>query len=339
MQDTSDAVVVRDLVKRYGSNTTAAVAGVNFRVRSGEIFGLLGPNGAGKSTTVGMLTTLVRPSSGTVLVSGVDAYQYPTLARKVLASVTQRNNLDRSLNVRQNLIFHGAYHRLSRSDRKRRATNLLESFGLHDMSESRVDRMSGGQARRVMIARAMMHNPKVLFLDEPSAGLDPQARRFTHQKLRDLQSEGIVVVLTTHDMKEAAELCDRVAIMDHGKILACGPPDSLIGSLPSRGTVTVTVSDRGESSWESVRQTLRILNGISEVEWLYELEEQMENQAVKTELSRGTRFRLWTTCNPSDLVPVLVRVLDDFRFTIRELTVGQPTLEDTFIRLTGRELR
>lgn len=334
----SDVVVVRDLVKRYEGSRTAAVAGVNFRVRSGEVFGLLGPNGAGKSTTVGMLTTRVRPTSGVAFIGGVDVERHPKLARKVFASVSQRNNLDRSLNVRQNLVFHGAYHRLSRVERKRRANELMERFGLGGRAEARVDRMSGGQAQRVMIARAMMHDPAVVFLDEPSAGLDPQARRFVHEQINAMRDEGVVVVLTTHDMDEAAELCDRVTIVDHGEILACGPPDVLVESLPSKGAVTVTLNVRQQSG-ERVRQALAFVGRVSHVEWLDPEQGKSRDRDATAELSWTVRFRVWTTCDPSGLVPLLVRVFDGFGFGIGELAVGKPTLEDTFIHLTGRELR
>jgi ABC-2 type transport system ATP-binding protein len=227
-----DAVEVTDLVKRYRRNGPTAADGLTFSVPPGEVFGLLGPNGAGKTTTVGVLKTRVRPTSGRALVHGVDVVRRPGPARQLLAVVPQRNNLDRSLNIRQNLIFHAIYHGVGRAERNRRADEILERMGLADQAKARIDFVSGGQSQRVMIARALMHRPKVLFLDEPSTGLDPQARLFVHERVAELRAEGVTVVLTTHDMDEAAKLCDRVGIVDHGKLLALDSPTALTRSLP-----------------------------------------------------------------------------------------------------------
>ncbi|MBV8931315.1 MAG: ABC transporter ATP-binding protein, partial [Kutzneria sp.] len=214
----NDAVVVEDLVKTYNKNPRPAVDGLGFTVHVGEVFGLLGPNGAGKTTTVGVLTTRVIPNSGRALVDGVDVVADPQRARQVLAVVPQRNNLDRSLTVRQNLLFHAAYHGVPRAERHRLADEIIERMGLTGRGKSLIDQLSGGQAQRVMIARALMHQPKVMFLDEPSTGLDPQARLFVHDRVAQLRDDGVTVVLTTHDMDEATKLCDRVGIVDHGKL-------------------------------------------------------------------------------------------------------------------------
>src|SRR5918999_2754551 len=235
-------VEVRDLVKRYRKATTNAVDGVSFTVRRGEVFGLLGPNGAGKTTTVGILTTRVRRTGGTARVGGVYVELDPVRARRLVAVVPQRNNLDRSLSIRQNLLSHAAYHGVPAPDRARRADRLLTEFGLAGRADDKPDMFSGGQAQRVMVARALMHAPAVLFLDEPTTGLDPAARLFVWDRVRDLQARGVTIVLTTHDMDEAAELADRVGIMDHGKLLALDTPAALTRGLPGRTTLEVTVA-------------------------------------------------------------------------------------------------
>src|SRR5882757_5984184 len=214
------AVEVVGLVKRYPKTEVNAVDGLSFGVRRGEVFGLLGPNGAGKTTTVGVLTTRVRPTSGVARVAGLDVMRDSVAVRAKLGVVPQRVNLDGSLTPRENLLFHAAYHGMSRADRFARADELLDRMGLADKAKGSVDKLSGGQAQRLMIARGLMHRPEVLFLDEPATGLDPQARLFVHDRVRVLREEGVTVVLTTHDMDEAAKLSDRVGIVDHGRLLA-----------------------------------------------------------------------------------------------------------------------
>src|SRR5919206_1827743 len=231
------AAEVRSLEKRYPRSPVNAVDGVSFTVERGEVFGLLGPNGAGKTTTVGVLTTRVRPTGGTASVGGVDVVREPVLARSRLAVVPQRSNLDRSLSIRDNLIFHAAYHGVPSHERQARADELLEQFGLLDRAHVRPDFFSGGQGQRVMIARALMHAPRVLFLDEPTTGLDPAARLFVWDRLRELRDRGVTLVLTTHDMDEAAALADRVGIMDLGRLLALDTPDALMRTLQGRTTL------------------------------------------------------------------------------------------------------
>ena len=235
------AVQVTDLVKRYPGRPVNAVDGISFAVHRGEVFGLLGPNGAGKTTTIGVLTTRVLPTSGSVSVAGVDVAADPVTARSRLSVVPQRSNLDRALTARQNLVFHAAYHGVGRAERNRRADVLLEQLGLGGRGGDKVDDYSGGMAQRLLIARALMHAPQVVFLDEPSTGLDPQARLFVWDRVRELRDGGVTVVLTTHDMDEAAALSDRVGIMDHGRLLALDTPAALTRSLPGSATLDVEV--------------------------------------------------------------------------------------------------
>lgn len=225
-----NVVEVRDLVKRYPRSRTPgnAVDGVSFTVQTGEIFGLLGPNGAGKSTIVGVLTTRIRPSGGYAAVAGSDVQRDPVTARSRLAVVAQSPNLDRSLTPRQNLSFHAAYHGMRRAQRRDRSAEILETFGLTDRADDKLLKLSGGMIQRLMIARALMHDPEVLFLDEPTTGLDPQSRLFLWEQVGRMRKRGVTIVLTTHDMGEAAALCDRVGIVDHGRMLALDSPANLL---------------------------------------------------------------------------------------------------------------
>src|SRR5437764_3866681 len=221
--DGRTAVEVIELVKRYPKRDVNAVDGLSFAIREGEVFGLLGPNGAGKTTTVGVLTTRVEATSGRAMLAGIDVLRQPVAARARLAVVPQRS----TLTPRQNLTFHAAYHGVGRAERNARAASLLRQFGLEEQADVKVDWYSGGMAQRLMIARALIHEPEVLFLDEPTTGLDPQARLFVWDRIGDLRKRGVTVVLTTHDMDEAADLCDRVGIVDHGRLLALDPPAAL----------------------------------------------------------------------------------------------------------------
>ena len=242
------AVEVIDLIKRYPKRDVNALDGISLSVTAGEVFGLLGPNGAGKSTTIGILTTRVVATSGHALVCGVDVIRNPVAARSRFAVVPQRVNLDRAITARQNLLFHAAYHGIGKAERELRADELLEQLGLTDRGNDKVDRFSGGQSQRLMIARGLMHRPDVLFLDEPSTGLDPQARLFVWDRVRELRAGGVTIMLTTHDMDEASALCDRVGIVDHGRLLALDTPAALtaaLGAGSSLEDVFISMTGRG----------------------------------------------------------------------------------------------
>src|ERR1700739_3720092 len=220
MADTNTAAIaVSNLVKRYPKSKTNAVDGVSFEVSRGEIFGLLGPNGAGKTTTIGVLTTAMIPSEGATSILGSDLAANPIDVKQRIAVVPQQSNLDRSLKVREILTFHAAYHSVPRREREERADKLLAELGLADRKNDKVSRFSGGMSQRLMIARALMHSPDVLFLDEPTNNLDPQSRLFLWDRIRELNQQGLTILLTTHDMDEADKLCERIAIMDRGRLL------------------------------------------------------------------------------------------------------------------------
>jgi ABC-2 type transport system ATP-binding protein len=316
----SAAVIVNGLVKRYHPHAPAAVDGLSFTVEPGEVFGLLGPNGAGKSTTVGVLTTRILPTSGECQVFDTDVVRKPAAAKRLLAVVPQRQNLDRSLDVRQNLLFHARYHRVAKGERTRRADELLALMGLTEQAGQRVERLSGGQAQRVVIARALMHSPKVLFLDEPSTGLDPQSRIFLHERIRDLRERGVTVVLTTHDMTEAESLSDRVGIVDHGKLLALDTPRALTESLAGGTTITAQVSGV-DVPGDRIVDALTALPEADSVE------------------HEGSSFRVRTEKDPAVLLPDVVRAIVDHGAELVDLSITRPSLQDVFISLTGRELR
>ncbi len=223
----SDGAVIRTvgLSKTYPTGVVA-VDGLDLEVRSGEIFGLLGPNGAGKTTTVGMLTTRVIPTSGGAWIAGVDVLAHPTATKRVIGVVSQTNTLDRSLSVWENLYHHGKYFGMSTKGARAKADDLLERFRLADRADADVNTLSGGMAQRLMVARSIVHHPSILFLDEPTSGLDPQSRLALWEILREIHGDGQTIMLTTHYMEEADKLCSRVAIMDHGRLLALDDPDA-----------------------------------------------------------------------------------------------------------------
>jgi ABC-2 type transport system ATP-binding protein len=319
------SVEVVELVKQYPGAPVNAVDGISFSVEAGEVFGLLGPNGAGKTTTVAMLTTRARPTAGEARVAGVDIRRDPVTARSRFAVVPQRSNLDRALSIRDNLVFHAAYHGVSARDRGPRADALLDQFGLLDRADSKPDFISGGQGQRIMIARALMHEPSVLFLDEPSTGLDPAARLFVWDRLRELKDNGVTLVLTTHDMNEAAELADRVAIMDHGKLLAIDTPDALVRELPGGATLELSTAALDGQPLDELVDALDALPGV----------ESVESDTV----GGGLRLRLYVSGGAPLLVGPAATILAEHGLGLDDVAVGNASLEDVFISLTGRALR
>jgi ABC-2 type transport system ATP-binding protein len=325
------AVEVIDLVKRYPKSPVNAVDGIAFAVAPGEVFGLLGPNGAGKTTTVGMLTTRVRPTRGRAMVGGIDVGSDPVRARSLLAVVPQRSNLDRSISIRRNLTFHAAYHGVPAAEAAARADELLAQFGLRERGDVKPDLFSGGQAQRVMIARALMHEPAVLFLDEPTTGLDPAARLFVWDRLRELRDRGVTFILTTHDMHEAAVLADRVGIMDQGKLLALDTPEALMRGLPGSATLELSVRAHNGDVPDLVVHALEELGGVQRVEAMHD--------DTPDEDATERRLRLYVSGEASQLIAPTATLLAERGLTLNGVELGTPTLEDVFIHLTGRTLR
>jgi ABC-2 type transport system ATP-binding protein len=327
-------VEVRDLVKRYPKSETNAVDGLSFEVSQAEIFGLLGPNGAGKSTTIGVLTTRVRATSGHAAIAGLDVRRDPVGVRRLFAVVTQFSNLDRGLTPRQNLVFHAAYHGVAVGVRKARAAELLDQFGLADRAGERIEAFSGGMVQRVMIARALMHEPRVLFLDEPTAGLDPQSRLFLWDRVRELRSRGVTIVLTTHDMDEAADLADRVGIVDHGKLLALDTPAALTRGLSDQAVLDLAVESAPRDDTDSILDALTTVPGVERGEWL-----ASGNGSPNGSANGARKLRLYLDAEPAAALAPLVAILDRREARVSDVHIGQTSLEDVFINLTGRGLR
>ncbi|WP_376796721.1 ABC transporter ATP-binding protein [Thermogemmatispora sp.] len=333
------AIEVRDLVKRYPRSKVNAVDGISFSVRRGEIFGLLGPNGAGKTTTIGILTTSVLPTSGTVRIMGIDLVRDPIGVKQRISVVPQRSNLDQSLRAREILTFHAAYHGIPRAEREARAEALLKELGLEGRGREKIRRYSGGMAQRLMLARALMHSPDVLFLDEPTNSLDPQSRLFLWDRIRAMHERGVTILLTTHDMEEAEQLCERIAIMDHGRILVLDTPENLKKLVPSGTRLELRVripqeatvsSGDGAASADGLRALLARLPGTPHVEELAADDSQSE---------QGTRtFRLYGE-EAGELAAEAMRIVSTRGAELRDLHVARPSLEDVFIHLTGRNLR
>jgi ABC-2 type transport system ATP-binding protein len=305
------------LTKTYPATDFRAVDELNLRVGTGEVFGLLGPNGAGKTTTVGVLTTRVIPSAGEAYVGGIDVVRHPTLAKQLIGVVSQQNTLDRQLTPWENLYFHGRLFGMGARECRQVADDLLERFQLSRFAKASVYALSGGMAQRLMVARAIFHRPAVLFLDEPTAGLDPQGRLALWELLGALNADGQTIMLTTHYMEEADKLCDRVAIMDHGKILALDTPGALKYSVGADTIVTVKAAGDPDQLAEALRNRLDGLTRTRTVPGGVELQ------------IRGA----------DRLVPRVVEAAEASGFSLADLSVAEPTLETVFIGLTGKELR
>jgi ABC-2 type transport system ATP-binding protein len=292
-----------------------ALDALDLDIGEGEFFGLLGPNGAGKTTTIGILTTRVRATSGMASVAGADVARDDVRVRQRIGVVPQRPNPDRSLTVIENLEFHAAYFGMALGTAEKRALELLERLGIGEKANAKVDELSGGQQPRLMIARALIHEPRVLFLDEPTVGLDPQARLALWEILRDLHAQGRTIVMTTHYMEEADQLCDRLAIIDQGKLLACDTPDSLRAQAPGGTLVELTLDGDAQTAVESARAipgTLRV---------------EARQAVLRAYSDRG-----------GELIPALIRAAEAQGRTVRNINLATPSLETLFISLTGRKL-
>jgi len=306
-----------DLTKVYGGTDFAAVDRLNLDVVVGEIFGLLGPNGAGKTTTAGMLTTRVVPTSGRAFIAGVDVAAHPALAKQLSGIVSQQNTLDRQLTVWENLYFHGRLFGIKARESRRIADELLAQFQLSRWAKASVYALSGGMAQRLMVARAIFHRPSVLFLDEPTAGLDPQSRLALWDVLGELNGEGQTIMLTTHYMEEADRLCDRVAIMDHGRILALDTPAALKQSIGADTIVTVKANaDLGRLA----ELLARDVEGVTR--------SRIAGDKLELHMQAGDR-----------LVPRIVLSAERGGLDLVDVSIAEPSLETVFINLTGRELR
>lgn len=299
-------IEARGVVKRYKGFT--AVAGVDFSVQAQECFGFLGPNGAGKTTLIRMISCVYPLSEGVLLVDNRDVMKEPRAIKAVLGVVPQEENLDPDLTVLHNLLVYARYFDIPKEVARSRALELLELFQLLDRQRSRIDTLSGGMKRRLLIARALMNQPKILILDEPTAGLDPQARHLVWQKIRYLKGQGVTMILSTHNMEEAAHLCDRLVIMDQGKIVVQDRPADLIRQYVGQEVLELRLDPMGKS------HVLR----------------QLQSYSVSIEDVGDT---LYVFSNDGGLLPQQLIIEGG------DVVRRQATLEDVFLRLTGRELK
>ena len=315
---TTEAIIrTAGLTKVYTGTDFKAVDGLDLSIRAGEIFGLLGPNGAGKTTTAGMLTTRVIPTAGRAQVGAVDVIAHPALAKQLIGIVSQQNTLDRQLTVWENLYFHGRLFGVPAPESRRISDRLLEQFQLSRWAKASVYALSGGMAQRLMVARAIFHRPAVLFLDEPTAGLDPQSRLALWEILGELNADGQTIMLLTHYMEEADRLCSRVAIMDHGKILALDTPAALKQAVDADTIVTVKADGDPASLATHLGRDVEGVTRTREIDG-----------GVELHIKGGER-----------IIPRVVSAAERGGFELVDLAVAEPTLETVFIRLTGKELR
>ena len=294
-----------------------ALDGISLDIHPGEIFCLLGPNGAGKSTTVGVLTTRVRPTSGQAFIGELEVWLNQVAVKRLIGVVAQRPNLDFSLTAREILVFHGAYFGLFSHERNKRAEALLERFKLTDRADQMVRGFSGGMMQRLSIARAMMHDPQVLFLDEPSAGLDPQTRLLLWEIVREYNTSGKTILLTTHNMEEADALCHRLAIIDHGRVIALGTPRELKASVPGGYLLRLRFGHHSPD----LLQRLQALPGVREVR-----------------ATNGTGADIYAD-QGGPLIPSVANLASAAGVELCDVHISEPSLENLFLHHTGRSLR
>ncbi|MHC1587729.1 MAG: ATP-binding cassette domain-containing protein [Candidatus Syntropharchaeia archaeon] len=305
------AIETENLVKEFDG--LRAVDGIDLEIERGELFGLLGPNGAGKTTLIKMLSTLLRPTSGSARVWGYDVSKEQNEVRMCIGIVFQDPSVDNKLTGRENLDFHARMYGMKKELREERIREVLSLVELEDRADVLLENYSGGMQRRLEIARGLMHRPKVLFLDEPTLGLDAQTRRRIWEYIKKMNEEGVTIVLTTHYMEEADYLCDRVAIMDRGRIVALDTPENLKNSIGS-DIISIEISDRDVSEI------------LSEWEWVKGM--NRTNGRIEISVENG-----------SERIPEVILSLSRAGITIKSIELHEPTLEDVFLYLTGRKIR
>jgi ABC-2 type transport system ATP-binding protein len=305
-----------NLVKRYGDFT--AVNGVSFQIERGEIFSLLGPNGAGKTTTISMLSTLLAPTAGDASINGYSITRNSIDVRKIIGVVPQEIALYETLTARENLLFWGRMYGLSGAELNRRADQGLAQVGLTDRAKSRVQTYSGGMKRRLNIAVGLLHSPQILFMDEPTVGIDPQSRRNILDAVKDLNQQGLTVLYTTHYMEEAQELSNRVGIIDHGQMIACGTQKELTQTVGEHETLRLHLGEDVDADW--LASDLRGLPGV--------IQSSAADHSVVLIVPEAEEA----------LAPVITRT-NTLDVKIRSIDIQEPNLEAVFLNLTGRALR
>jgi len=312
----SNILEVHNLVKNYGDFT--AVKGISFDIKEGEIFSLLGPNGAGKTTTISMLSTLYTPTSGDATIGGHSITKEPMAVKQVIGVVPQDLALYEDLTARENLIFWGQMYGLSGKSLNQRVDEVLEQIGLTDKAKNRVKTYSGGMKRRVNIGVGLLHKPRLLFMDEPTVGIDPQSRRAILDTVKDLNKQGMTLLYTTHYMEEAQELSDRVGIIDHGELIALGTQDELTKQVGQTDTLILRVGENDDL--ETLAGALKGLKGVQHAE-----------------VSDGSVAIV--TPSAEEILAAVVGKANERGIKIRTMEIREPNLEAVFLHLTGRALR
>ncbi|MGD1836778.1 MAG: ATP-binding cassette domain-containing protein [Nitrososphaeraceae archaeon] len=305
---------INNLTKKY--KNFVAVDSINLKIRKGELFGLLGPNGAGKTTIINMLATISKPSSGKVHIQGIDLQDQNNI-RKKIGIIFQDPSLDDELTAREHLDFHGRLYHMPKTTRRERISEILQLMDLDTKKDLQVKTFSGGMKRRLEIARGLMHKPNILFLDEPTIGLDPQTRRIIWEHIKNLiHRQKVTIILTTHYMEEADYLCDRIAIIDHGKIIAMDTPDNLKNVL-LEDKIILIISD--------VKKLQQLLSHLS---WIKHIESFPNENKIIIKVD-----------NYEKNIPVILKIATTNDITIDSVKIEKNTLEDVFLYYTGRKIR
>lgn len=307
---------VHNLTKNYGDFT--AVKGISFDIKEGEIFSLLGPNGAGKTTTISMLSTLYTPTSGDATIGGHSITKEPMAVKQVIGVIPQELALYEDLTARENLVFWGQMYGLSGKDLSKRVDEVLEQIDLTDKARNRVKTYSGGMKRRVNIGVGLLHKPRLLFMDEPTVGIDPQSRRAILDTVKDLNQQGMTVLYTTHYMEEAAELSNRVGIIDHGELIALGTQKELTQQVGETETLILHIGENDDA--EALADSLKDINDI------------LEASTTDHEVSIVAR-------EAEEILAAVVTEANEHDIKIRSIDIREPNLEAVFLHLTGRALR
>lgn len=316
----STIVEVTDLHKQYNPpDGVTAVQGVSFAIRQGEIFSMLGPNGAGKSTTISMLSGLLTPTGGDAVIDGHSIRENGKAVKQVIGVVPQEIALYDTITARENLVFWGKMYGLSGVKLKERVTTVLEIAGLTDRADEKVETFSGGMKRRINIAVGLLHNPKVLYMDEPTVGIDPQSRRRILDTVKELNAQGLTVLYTTHYMEEAEELSDRIGIIDHGKLIVVGTQEELTATIGQYDTVRLDIGETAERNGTLVTDLAR-LDGVHQVDG--------ESESVIVQAKEANA-----------VLPHILQTVAEHGRSIRRLEIQEPNLEAVFLHLTGRALR